>query len=884
LPAFVEFARPAKAVQSATVTFVIAAQFSGAATLAAYMLSPPINSQPVTTGVAANAGALDANILAQPGVFGAQRLLDGTTLADFVATATSGMNPASESNYSPEFWGGSQNTLKWPYTVTGKWISPPAGLSLVPSTYTGEGFQPLAPGVGAFRVSMPNGNVATGAEGGNGGTVAINSFVFLPPGQMGLARTLFVRYYFRLEAPYVRTPAQRTEVLQSGAKTRTNMTGKWGMTPHHQNSYGGNSGGSGGPYGTQARNGWYDCDANVGGPDEGGIVVGSHIVDDYKDNNPPGHRYGTVGDAGKWLGQRERWGAIGGLGGNLYAGHWYCIEHEVTLNTATNDGNWAADGAFRTWVDGRLVFEETGVVQRTLPRYAPAYDDSKLRPMRDLGHVGLWWNWFHGGQTQNSVGRVTFYTAPVWGTQRIGPMVMPAAPTWAAPSPGATARIGFATASHPLGEPANLASIDPANQTWGAGSPWAGSGTRGGKPWHTHNDYGGIAWAQSTRQAVYNGGGHVAYCATAPQAWDVASLSCKWLAIPVPSDGFSLVGAITNPTELATVYPAAQLDDWGAWKGDYSGIPVGLRQPGKVFPEVSHSYYGLFWVPGSAHGNTKGAIVAAHGTSGNGEGSGFNNGHYFDLDTGTYHRTANRRVGVSAASGGTIYHPGVGKGFAVTSTASADVAGYDVYDPATRTWVRRTSANTTVAFIESGGLGVFVSASVPEGLLLNFSPVNSAGAPTYNSSVRYRVDAMSAAAAAAGGGTWTALTVNAASWPTLAASTAADISPVDTTAAIGWCFHPGKGALYAVNGRHGSTTLWKLSPPAGATTVAALLSGTWTLTTETLTGPGLESRRTNGSGVGARAVYNHLVYDSEAGCLIFFPECLTDRPTAITPN
>jgi hypothetical protein len=63
----------------------------------------------------------------------------------------------------------------------------------------------------------------------------------------------------------------------------------------------------------------------------------------------------------------------------LHAGRWYCIEHELKLNGVAP---FAADGELRCWIDGRLAFQETGMVFRTLPLYAPAYNPNRLRPAR----------------------------------------------------------------------------------------------------------------------------------------------------------------------------------------------------------------------------------------------------------------------------------------------------------------------------------------------------------------------------------------------------------------------------------------------------------------------------------------------------------------------
>lgn len=56
----------------------------------------------------------------------------------------------------------------------------------------------------------------------------------------------------------------------------------------------------------------------------------------------------------------------------IYAGKWYAIETEVKLNTVDGTGGtYIPDGILRTWIDGKLVFERTGMVFRTLPAYDP---------------------------------------------------------------------------------------------------------------------------------------------------------------------------------------------------------------------------------------------------------------------------------------------------------------------------------------------------------------------------------------------------------------------------------------------------------------------------------------------------------------------------------
>ncbi len=471
--------------------------------------------------------------------------------------------------------------------------------------------------------------------------------------------------------------------------------------------------------------------------------------------------------------------------------------------------------------------------------------------------------------------------APVYG-------VPTAAPSWERPAPGAAAQIGYTTGAHPQGKPAVFNSLDPVNfPSWNPGpasGPWGGTGLRGSKNWNSANDYGGVFWADTTQQAVTDGGGHVAFCPSAPQAFNSSDLSYSWLATPLPSDGLSLCPADMTAGQIDAAYPGGQVDtSWGEWLGSYTGNASQYQQPGKIFPFSGHAYYGRFWVPGSAHGNTNGAIIICSAGTGNGQSTGINACHHFDLDTGTYQRAANKRVDAnSTAAGGTIYHPGVGKGFAFTSGSTAFKGAFDVYDPATRTWSRVTTTNQVVAVADACGLGAWFSSAEPQGLLFNFVPENSSGNAAYNLATSVQVWAMSAAAATANGGTWTRLAVSATSWPQILAGDGGDITG-PTCAAIGWCFVPALNSFFAVNGQHGSNTLWRLSPPAGATTLAQLLAGTWTVTTQTWTGAALESRRGAGIGTGARFVYNRLVFNSAKNCLQYIPQGLTDRVTAITP-
>jgi hypothetical protein len=472
----------------------------------------------------------------------------------------------------------------------------------------------------------------------------------------------------------------------------------------------------------------------------------------------------------------------------------------------------------------------------------------------------------------------------------------------ARPAPGTAAPIGFPAKRHPQGLPATLTELDPVNfKAWNPGpgsGPWAGSGTRGGKGWHTANDYGGVTWVQSQRLAVHAAaGGHVAFCPGAPYAYDVAAQAARWLAQPIPHDGLSRCpGAITTPEAIAALYPPEQFNTaWGEWLGGFEGIAPALRQPGRVAPLNAHTYMVDFWVPGQAAGNRDGVVVHASGCTGNLENTGVAASHLFDLDTGRWRRAANHRSDrFGGSAGAAIYHPGVQRGLYVTATSSKPRDTVDVYEPARERFVSVSTRNPTVALVDGCGLGAFLpnaemtatarSSAFAEGLLLNFVPVNAAGVPTYDRAVAQRIDAVSARALIDGTGAWSTLKVEATSWPMLAADVCGDISSGPTTAAIGWCFCPPLACFFAVNGQQRSTTLWKLEPPPGARNIAELLGGRWLLSTETLTGPGLLARRTASTVPGTRFVYNRLVWDDVARCLIWFPENFNDGPTALTPR
>jgi len=429
LPLFMEFERPARPVAGAALRFTVVAHWSGSGpgTAELMLLDPPINAEPVSglAGLASRAGPLDAGIASTAGVIGAHRYVDGESLGSFVSAQAWNYN--AESAYDPAIYGtGPQDLSKLPHAELGKFIRANQDVdlwSLVRSSYTGEGFEPLAPGLGALRVEMPDTGVNTGDEQRNGGTTAAARKIMMPPEDYGLLDRIFVRYYVRFGGPYNPTRGDRKEVRRFNSPEWTSMGGKWGITPAHATTYGGVSGSAGGGRGWTLRHKWSDCEVQLGGPNEGGITSGWHLYD-FLGNNPAGHRYGGESQSV----QKESWGQGGGLGGVIYANRWYCIEQEVRLNrvdqpSPAGDGQfWTPDGELRVWVDGRLTYERTGMVFRTLPLYSPNPSPNYIRPIRELGVKELWFNWFHGGLNNSTYKRVMFVTGLVWARERIGAM------------------------------------------------------------------------------------------------------------------------------------------------------------------------------------------------------------------------------------------------------------------------------------------------------------------------------------------------------------------------------------------------------------------------------------------------------------------------------
>jgi len=419
--AVIEFDRPNKPVQSATLHFWCTEQnWSGSpqTILVTGVANPPLRKAVVGGGVAASAGFADTNMAANPNAIYVHRYPDGEPQS---ATIDTGIG-YTDANFDPAIWGGAQDLSKFPHSIQGKWTlanlpkQPPnlqGNLTKIDSTFTGHGFVPLAPGVGAIMSVCTGRNVQDGDQELNAGNMFCQARLPLPFDRIGLQRHMRIRYYRRrhMESKVgdPRTPTNRKHIYSSGTPRWTDRSGKTGIGFNHDTYGGGFSGTSGGDKGWQMRLSWYEADNNMGGPNEAGESVGYHLYD-YLGNNPPGHRYGS---ADYYPG--ERFGQRGGFGGHFEFDRWYCIEHELKLNSVDRPGPdgrlWTPDGELRTWVDGRLVYERTGMVFRALPYVAGESQPSQnhLTPMRELGVRELILNEFYGGQSDADCDIASFY-------------------------------------------------------------------------------------------------------------------------------------------------------------------------------------------------------------------------------------------------------------------------------------------------------------------------------------------------------------------------------------------------------------------------------------------------------------------------------------------
>jgi hypothetical protein len=295
-----------------------------------------------------------------------------------------------------------------------------------------------------------------------------------------------------------------------------------------------------------------------------------------------------------------------------------------------------------------------------------------------------------------------------------------------------------------------------------------------------------------------------------------------WVAFDVAARQWQIVNASPPVPTQAALPPTSQCDQaYGEWNGNSADWVPAFRRPGYNPPFGGHTRNSLVYIPAAAAGNTNGKIIVGWSPTLNNTGLGIAGGWVYDCDTGLFSRTTNARPGTGSAVGGICYHATQNVVIGYNSEFSSTVSHLDYLDLATMTWTRRNATASVVIGIDSSSFVVgdlyIYAANTTTGVSFRAAPVSTVKA----------------------GGSW--------AWANLTLSTPASL-PLRTGGLLPgmlscqWERCPVNGAWYAVNRNSGSLTLWKLQKPAGVadSDTAGLLSGSWTITSETLTGTGLE--------------------------------------------
>lgn len=363
LPVMVETERPSKPVLSAFFKFTVTGHFGSPGAITFMLLDPSTSTALGPDGIAATQGEFDAGITSVPGVILAQRYIDGSVRSDFISNESSSIN---DTDFDPILYGisGTPDPTKFPQRSALKWMNA-ADLTYVDSTYTADGFEPLAPGLGAIKVTIPKTLMYDGYIGSSGGALGTTAKLFLPLEYMSTLQHGRLRYYVRFAFERPPTLAERYLFVNTGGSPTwwVNYSGKFGPSFNHNTPLGGVSASAGGGLGWQGRMQWTYQIQDTPGPNLGGINLAAHIKSDFSSNQPDGHNYNSMGS-----GFNERLGQLGGYGGMIQEQQWHLVEIDFKLNTVTNSGlGYLPDGHWKVWLNNRLVFEQTNMVMRTLP-------------------------------------------------------------------------------------------------------------------------------------------------------------------------------------------------------------------------------------------------------------------------------------------------------------------------------------------------------------------------------------------------------------------------------------------------------------------------------------------------------------------------------------
>lgn len=370
-PVFLEFPRPQRAVQSASLRITVTQQFGSTAPMSLNPLDPPASTPTLIAGVA-EGFQFDSGLKNAAGVIYVHTYRDADPQSYWVSPTNYNLYDV---DFSPEFYGGEVDTSKLPYSemgadLQGRWTNANyAGqvknLTLVPSTYSAENHRPLAPGLASLRVLIPGSNLVDGYDTGVQGTEACIASLWLPSSKLGSMRRMRLRYYFRFHFSRPLVPSDRKIAANGGGgHPYVQHSGKWGPTPDFRSNIGGVSGTSGGTRGGQLRNGWIASNDGTPGASAGRISIGTHMKDDYL----------IPVNYANDLNFNEMYGD-GGYAAGIFPDRWYLFECDAALNTLTNTGlGSVADGVHKVWIDKHLVYDRAGLNFRANPpcRYVGA--------------------------------------------------------------------------------------------------------------------------------------------------------------------------------------------------------------------------------------------------------------------------------------------------------------------------------------------------------------------------------------------------------------------------------------------------------------------------------------------------------------------------------
>lgn len=567
-----EFERATKPVAGATLHLAITRHTSTPATVSGYLANPPQNIAVVQHGLAL-AYPGDVGLQADPAVLFAHRYDDGTTLADWVHPWSS-LNVWETSNWSPHLFGlGAADATKLPYRYNGapapgKWFfkQPTASVSLVRSDYTGEGFAPLAAGLGALRVVTPGAPAPDGASFPPSGGLGADLWAVFDEPRCGTLDRVYTRFYMRIgSAP---APLASTKMFRQNAGTAYYATrgGKFGPGVHHWTYYGGNNNVGGGNIGWTNRGAWREIPADA---PVGGVVPACHSWD--------------------MIGKNMPWGKDGGLGGALFPDQWYCVEVDCKLNAFSPTGGSPSDGVMTIYIDGRVAAVHTGWKYRDGPIDYNKTPPTRLAPFRSMGPIGLLLNDYNGGVLPADRDMVIFYTGIVASTSYVGPMsaaaVLPirlSNNTWTPNRDAAGDVLLSDYAQLPLNQWVDVAGennrLDSVIETPHA--PRAAGQGGDGTP-NIVAAWGGAAWDYVNQRMIIAGGGHADLIEYATGIYGITAGRLRF-------------------ERLVDSQPPSALQAWNF--STHRLEPVSLGNSGNVplrtgVPSFGHTFDGMVWLP-----------------------------------------------------------------------------------------------------------------------------------------------------------------------------------------------------------------------------------------------------------------------------------------------